>query len=202
MGTLFHAIFSGASMGILVLATAAFFVRLLFGSWRDDVAKGADIVATTAAMVGIVFAIVAGLTGYYGTWGVEAVRDSMVAQNKTLVSFALLASYGLFVFLRLRTGAVFWRSLPLKLWSAALVLFGFVNLVLVGSMGGSATLKGTVLDPVLWALNINRYVSLSWGIWLNAGLIVAMVLVVAFVLMRRPAARTKAGDPPPTRKAA
>lgn len=185
MGTLFHAIFSGAAIGILVLATGAFFVRFLFGSARSDFARGADIVAVTAAVVGLGFAILAAFTGYFGTWGLPAVRESMVAQNKTLVSVALLASYGLYLYLRWRFGEAFWRTMTVKIWSGVLVLFGFVNLVLVGSMGGSATLKGTVLDPVLWALNINRYVSLSWGTWLNVGVIALAVLVIVLSTTRR-----------------
>lgn len=185
MGTLFHAIFSGAAIGILVLGTGAFFVRLVLGGGRGNWSKGADLVAITAIVVGLGFAILSGITGYFFTWGLSAVRDSLVAQNKTLVTFAMLASYGLVALLRLRGGEGFWRSTLTQFWSAAVVLFGFVNLVLVGSMGGTATLKGTVLDPVLWALNINRYVSLSWGIWLNLAVIVAAIAVIVWVVMGR-----------------
>jgi hypothetical protein len=42
-----------------------------------------------------------------------------------------------------------------------------------------------VLDPVLWALNINRYVSLSWGIWLNLAVIVAAIAVIAWAVLGR-----------------
>ena len=189
MGTLFHAIFSGAAIGILVLATGAFFFRLVFGGGRGNWSKGADLVAITAIVVGLGFAVLSGITGYFFTWGLSAVRDSLVAQNKTLVTFAMLASYGFVALLRIRSGEAFWRSTLTRLWSAALVAFGFVNLVLVGSMGGTATLKGTVLDPVLWALNINRYVSLSWGVWLNLAVIAVAAAVIGWAVMRRRSVR-------------
>lgn len=64
--------------------------------------------------------------------------------------------------------------------------FGFVNTVLVGSMGGSAALKGTALDPALLALNLNRFTSLSWGTTLNVVVIVLSIAAVgATYYMRR-----------------
>jgi hypothetical protein len=184
MGTLFHAIFSGAAIGILVLGSGAFALRFFLGPSRSGLARGADVVTGVAIVSGLGFAILAGITGYYFTWGVAAVRESLVAQNKTLVTIALLVSYGAYLYLRYRFGDGVFSSWALRLWSGVLVAFGFVNLVLVGSMGGSATLKGTVLDPVLWALQINRYVSLSWGLWLNVALI-ALGAVLLFIGIKR-----------------
>jgi hypothetical protein len=87
--------------------------------------------------------------------------------------------------MRWRFGTALWQSLPLKAWSAVLVAIGFVNVVLVGSMGGSAALKGTLLDPLFWSLNINRFSSLAWTTGINIGVIaVVLVLIVATSVMR------------------
>jgi hypothetical protein len=180
-----HTILAGANIGILVLATGAFFVRLALGRSETTLAQWADIVTFSAAVIGFFLAILSGLSGYFLTWPREAIQNTVLTQNKTLVVVALLGSWGMFAYLRWRVGADLWKSVPLKLWSTLLVLFGFVNTVLVGSMGGSASLKGTLLDPALLALNMNRYVSLSWAMWINVVLIVLSVAVVAFTVLRR-----------------
>jgi hypothetical protein len=185
MQGLLHTILAGANIGILVLATGAFFVRLALGRSETTLAHWVDIIAFSAAVVGFLLAILSGLSGYFLTWPREAIQSTVLTQNKTLVVIALLGSWGMFAYLRWRVGPALWQSMPLKLWSALLVAFGFVNTVLVGSMGGSASLKGTALDPALLALNMNRYVSLSWAIWVNVVLIALSVAVVAYTLLRR-----------------
>jgi hypothetical protein len=47
-------------------------------------------------------------------------------------------------------------------------------------MGGSAGLTGTVLDPLLLALNINRYMSLAWGPYLTVLVIVLVAALYAY----------------------
>jgi hypothetical protein len=180
-----HTILAGANIGILVLATGAFFLRLALGRSDTTLAQRADIIAFSAAVVGFSLAILSGLSGYFLTWPREAIQSTLLTQNKTLVTVALLGSWGMFAYLRWRVGPDLWKSVPLKVWSTLLVLSGFVNTVLVGSMGGSASLKGTALDPALLALNLNRYVSLSWAIWVNVLLIVLSVAVVGYTVLRR-----------------
>ena len=57
----------------------------------------------------------------------------------------LLGFWGMFVFLRWRVGPALWQQPPLKLWSAILVIVGFINTVLIGSLGGSALLEETAV---------------------------------------------------------
>lgn len=188
MQGLLHTVLSGANIGIFVLAAGAFAVRFFLGNRTDDLAKGADWVAYAAAAAGVGLAILTALTGYFGTWPQAAVRGTLLVQNKILVATALIGSWGMFVFLRRRVGAALWQQTPLKVWCAFLVLIGLINTVLVGSMGGSASLTGSILDPVLWTLNLNRFTSLSWGPVLS---IVVMVAAVgaAIVTGRRPSRR-------------
>jgi hypothetical protein len=184
MQGLLHTILSGANIGILVLAAGAFFLRFFMGSRENEFARGADRIAFVAATVGVVLAIFSGLSGMFGTWPQAAMREMLLVQNKILVTVALLGAWGTFVFLRWRVGPALWRSTPLKLWSALLVIVGFINTVLVGSMGGSAALRDTMLDPVLWTLNLNRFTSLSWGPVLSIAVMVA-VLALAVVTGRQ-----------------
>ncbi|MBK8986780.1 MAG: hypothetical protein IPM39_12000 [Chloroflexi bacterium] len=185
MQGLLHTVLSGANIGILVLATAAFAVRFFMGSRDDNLAASADKVAYVAAAVGVILAIFTALSGIFGTWPREAIRETLLIQNKMLVASALIGSWGMFVLLRWRVGPKLWQNSTLKLWSAFLVLVGFLNTVLVGSMGGSASLKGTILDPVLWSLNLNRFTSLSWGPVLSVVVIVVVLALAVFTGRKR-----------------
>ena len=184
MGSIYHTVLSGITVGILFLATVAFFIRLLLGGRNDKLADSADIVAYWSAIAGVILAIFTGLSGYFLTWPQEAIQNTLLAQNKTLASVALLVSFGMFILIRWRIGKDMWRSTPLKIWSTILIGFGFINTVLLGSMGGSATLAGTALDPALISLNINRFVSLSWGPVLSVILILLGIGAAAYGLMR------------------
>jgi hypothetical protein len=180
MGTIIHVLLGGTNVGILALAAAAVVVRLLADKRRPDLARGADQLAYVATAVGLGLAVLSGLSGFFGTWPREAIATTVLAQNKTLVTLALMASWGLFLFLRWRVGPSLWDYPVLKVWSVVLVAIGFVNTVLVGSMGGSAGLTGTVLDPLLLALNINRYMSLAWGPYLTVLVIVLVAALYAY----------------------
>jgi hypothetical protein len=177
MGTILHVLLGGTNVGILALAAAAVAVRLLVSRQRPELARGADLVAYVATAAGLGLAVLSGLTGFFGTWPREAIATTVLSQNKTLVTLALMSSWGLFLFLRWRVGPALWDNPVLRVWSVVLVVIGFINTILVGSMGGSAGLTGTVLDPLLLALNINRYMSLAWSPLLT-GLMIVLVLAL------------------------
>jgi hypothetical protein len=186
MDGVFHTILGGANIGVLVLATVGYFLRLAIGSNRGALSQSTDAIAYGGALAGILIAVLSGLSGYFGTWSMEAVRTSLLTQNKVLVTLALLGSWGLFLLMRWRLGTELYRRPLAVLWSMILVVIGFINTTLVGSMGGSASLKGTALDPVFISFNINRYVSLEWGILINVILIVVgLGLLGSALFMRR-----------------
>lgn len=68
--------------------------------------------------------------------------------------------------------------------SAALLSTG---LLLAGSMGGSASLKGTILEPVLDATGVNRFQALALPPVLSGLLILGVVALVGY--SHRPARR-------------
>ena len=177
-----HTILAGSNVGILLLATAAFFTRFLMGASRSEAAVRLDQLAFGAAAAGFFLAIPTILTGLLGTWSLAAIGTTLLAQNKILAATALLAAFGMFSFLRWREGSRIWEVPRLKFLAAVLMLVGFINLVLVGSMGGSASLKGTILDPLFLAVGINKFVTLTWGLWINIALIVLTVIFVAYAM--------------------
>ena len=177
-----HTILAGSNVGILLLATAAFSIRFLMGASRSEAAVRLDQLAFGAAAAGFFLAIPTILTGLLGTWSLAAIGTTLLAQNKILAATALLAAFGMFTFLRWREGSRIWEVPRLKFLAAVLMLVGFINLVLVGSMGGSASLKGTILDPLFLAVGINKFVSLTWGLWVNIALILLTVIFVAYAM--------------------
>jgi hypothetical protein len=184
MQGLLHTILAGANVGILVLASAAFLLRLLQRDGRSELARYTDLVWYVSLGVGTALAVVTTFTGLLGTWSLAAITGTVLAQNKILVVVALLVAFATAWILRRGTGPALWQNARLRAWSAVLMAIGFVNLALAGSMGGSAALKGTVLDPLFIAVGINRYVSLSWGVWLNLAVIALTVMVVLASLRR------------------
>jgi hypothetical protein len=184
MHGIFHTILSGATVGIYFLATAAFILRFVLRNPETLTARRADTVMFVSAAAGTVLGTLTLLTGLFGTWSMAAIADTVLAQNKLLVAVAAIASFGMLWLLRYRAGRRMWQVMRLRLWAAVLMASGFVNVALAGSMGGSATLKGTALDPAMLALNINRYVTLSWGPILSAGIIVLSALAAVYTYLR------------------
>jgi hypothetical protein len=178
MNGLFHTVLAGANVGVFALATTAFLFRLLV---PDRWAAGADQVAWVAASAGLVLAIFTGLTGAFATWPMEAIRGTILARNKVGVTATLVTAWGMFVILRWRAGPALWDHRVLRVWSAFLVLVGSGATILAGSMGGSASLKGTVLEPVLDALDANRFQPLSWP---PAASVVLILGALALMLYR------------------
>ena len=185
MTSVFHTVLSGASVGMFVLAAMAFALRFVLGQRNDRLAHNADVVVFAAAATGVVVSIFTGLSGYFLTWPQDAIRSTLLTQNKVLASVALLMCWGMLVLLRWRVGEALWTHWPLKLWAALLVAFGMVNVAMLGSMGGSAALQGSLLDPALTSLNINRFVSIAWGPALSIALIVVGLLAFAYPALQR-----------------
>jgi hypothetical protein len=185
MQSVIHTVLSGANIGIFVLATLAFTVRFILGNRDDKLAEGADLVAYVAAGTGVTMAVFTGLSGYFLTWPQDAIRSTLLTQNKVLAATALLVCWGMFFVLRWQVGKQLWANLTLKLWALVLVGFGFVNVILLGSLGGSAALKGSLLDPALIALNINRFISIAWMPVFSVILILIGVLGFLFPMLQR-----------------
>jgi hypothetical protein len=179
MDGLFHTILSGANVGILALAAAAFALRFFLKDSQSPLARGADTVAYVSAAFGVALAVFTALTGYFGTWHIAAVSSSMLLVNKVILSFMLLGAWGAFVFLRWKTGPAMWENMILKIWAGVLVVLGFISSGLLGSLGGSAALKGTAIQGVFAAFNINRYNPWTFATWFSIVLIM-LALGLAF----------------------
>ena len=190
MDGLFHTVLAGANVGVFSLAAAAFMVRLVVVPFLPDArdgaagegrwATGADQIAYVGAAVGLLLAVLTGLTGAFATWPMEAIRGTILARNKIGVTVTLVTAWGLFVVLRAQAGPKLWEHGVLRGWSAFLVLVGFGTTVLAGSMGGSASLKGTIVEPVLVVLEVNRFQPLSWPPAVSILLILAAVALFLY----------------------
>jgi hypothetical protein len=184
MHGIFHTILAGATVGIFFLATAAYVFRFVLKDGESLNARRADTVTLVSAATGTVIGALALLTGLLATWPFDAIIGTLLAQNKLLASITAVVALGMVWLLRVRAGRGMWTNRATRLWSAVLMLIALVNVGLAGSMGGSAALKGTALDPLLIAVRINRYVSLSWGPALSVAVIVLSLAVLAYAQMR------------------
>lgn len=178
MKAIVHMIVSGATIGILFVATALFFTILfLRRSDSSSVEKFYRALLITSA-TGTLFAAAAFLSGYFGTWSSAAISFTLLAHNKVIISWIALAAWGSFVtLLWQRREGIFCDSLT-RAWSTFLVIVGAISAALLGSMGGSAILKGTALEPILQALDLNRYTSVSDGLTLVALLAIGAIIAI------------------------
>jgi hypothetical protein len=186
MNGLMHTILSGANVGILALAAVAFGFRFFLKDSESSLARGADTIAFVSAAFGFVLAIFTALSGYFGTWHPAAVSASMLLLNKIILSFMLLGAWGAFVFLRWKAGPALYENTVLKVWAGVLVVLGFISSGLLGSLGGSAALKGTAIQGIYAAFDINRYNPWTFASWFSLVLIV-IALGVAFYSSRKKA---------------
>lgn len=179
-----HTILSELHIGMLVLATGMIILWLIAArSRREEIrtlAIIADRTAHVAAIVGLAALVLAALAGLYTTWEWEAVQSTVLTRNKIVISALSMAFWGMLVYVRARQGEQVWQRPAITGLYLALTLGGFATIVLAGSLGGVASLKGTILDPFFDALKLNRYVMLVLPQPINYSLIVVTLVVTAW----------------------
>jgi hypothetical protein len=185
MHGILHTILAGATVGIFFLGAVAFLMRFVLRDGETLTARRADTVLFVSVAAGTVFGSLALLTGLFSTWPLAAITGTVLAQNKLLTAVTAVAAFAMLWLLRSRAGRGMWKDARLRLWAAVLMLIAMLNIGLTGSMGGSAALKGTALDPLLLALELNRYVSLSWGPLLNVLVLLLSAAAVVYSLRRK-----------------
>ncbi len=172
-----HLISGGGAVGIMLLAVVAFGIRL-FGAGMCSNVQKLNTVVLFLSTAGFITALTAALTGYFGTWHSDAVLTNIVGYNKVVCSLIALTAWGMFLVVGFLRGAEIWQQGLLRIWAMTLVGSGVFFAILLGSLGGIATTKGTLLEP-LYAL-VNPYQQVGAGILL----IVPVVMLIAALIDR------------------
>ena len=194
-GIYWHSITTSLFQGGAIAMAVALIARLL--SPRQWVVRGVDLRLANGTMVAllvvwnVIFAVLAGLTGLYTTWGFEAVTSVSLTVNKAMIgSFGLLALV-LMVWIRYRYGPGLWEDPSLKITYTILGFIGSGAAIVTGSLGGKAALLGTVLDWLWKLLNIEPLFPMVMPVWGSAALIVVAGGGVGVALMLRLGGRSR-----------
>jgi hypothetical protein len=137
------------------------------------------------AVWNLVFAVLAGLSGLYLTWGFEAVTSISLTMNKAMIGSFGLVSFSLMIWIRYRYGPELWEDLSLKVSYASLGFISAGTAIVTGSLGGEAALLGTVLEWLWRALNIEPRYPMVLPIWGSAVVLALIAAGIGSMLMIR-----------------
>lgn len=192
-GIYWHSIATSLFQGGAIAMALAAIARLLSpGEWRI---RGVDMKLANGTMVAllavwnVMFAVLAGLTGVWLTWGFASVSSISITVNKAMFGTFALAALILMVLIRFRYGPGLWNDLALKTTYVVLGIIVAGVAVASGSLGGEASLLGTALAPV-WDLlgMVPRYpmvLPVVGGVVLVVIALTAVVLASSKLVLRR-----------------
>lgn len=154
-GIFWHMVTATLSQGGAIIMALAVLARLTLP--REWSVRGVNLRLANETMVtlllawNLLFTVLAGVTGLWLTWGFQTVSSMSLTLNKSMFGTFALLSLLLSLWIRYRYGSVLWRSRPLTASYAALTFIVAFVAVVNGSLGGEASLLGTILAPV-WDL--------------------------------------------------
>lgn len=192
-GIYWHSIVTSLFQGGAIAMALAAIARLLSPmEWRI---RGVDMRLANGTMVALlavwnfVFAVFAGLTGVWLTWGFSSVSSTSLTVNKAMFGTFALAALVLMILIRYRYGPGLWNDLALKTTYVVLGIIVAGVAVVSGSLGGEASLLGTALAPVWdWLGVVPRYpmvLPVAGGVVLVVIALTAVFLALSRLVLRR-----------------
>lgn len=192
-GIYWHSIATSLFQGGAIAMALAAIARLL--SPREWRIRGVDMRLANGTMVAllavwnVLFAVLAGLTGVWLTWGFASVSSISITVNKAMFGTFALAALVLMVLIRYRYGPGLWNDLALKTTYVVLGVIVAGVAVVSGSLGGEASLLGTALAPVWdWLGVVPRYpmvLPAAGGIIFVVIALIAVALASSKLVIRR-----------------
>jgi len=144
-------------------------------SFMGKLARYTEPTAYLAGIGGVIGIIASAIVGFY-VWPLELITASTIALSKIMFSVFALELWAVFVFLRSKYGENLWKSGGTAAVYSLSAIFGFIFVVLAGSLGGHMAGKGSVLDPVYSLLGIDP---LTFGVnGLNFAIVTVVVSIV------------------------
>lgn len=189
-GIYWHVVTATLFQGGAIAMGLAIIARLLLpAGWT---VRGMDVRLANGTMVALLavwnllFGALAAATGVWMTWGYEATTSISLTINKEMFATFALLSLVLMVGMRIRYGPGVWNDLSLKAAYAALGFIAAWSAIVNGSLGGEASLLGTILEK-LWGLIgvVPRYPMILPTVGGIVLVVIALVGVGLAVVVRR-----------------
>jgi len=151
-------------------------------SFMGKIGRYAESTAYVAGIVGVIGIIFSAIVGFY-VWPIDLVTSSNLGLNKIMFSVFALELWAVFVFLRSKYGENLWRNVGTATVYSLTGIFGFVFIVLTGSLGGHMAGIGSILDPVYTSVGVDPvkfgFTGYSYVVVLVSVSIVAIAVPIA-----------------------
>jgi len=192
-----HSITIEMCTGFLLLAGAAVFVKVVSDWWMRNLhgkvarldrwalaaSRFAEPASYFALVAGVLATFVSIVTGSLA-WSFEDLVASGIVHNKILITSVSQTMFIGAVVLRARYRFAIWMNRGTGGFYAVLVLGGDALMTLQNSVAGHLAGKGSLLDEVLHALNIDTHPMWVFPVWASVVIAVGFPVAAAFVGLR------------------
>jgi hypothetical protein len=166
----------------------------VISKWSKFTEGVTDQAAYAAVIFGVFALVVAAITGSL-SWPYDVLAANAIIHNKVFFSAVALVTWAWILILRWKLGPGLWDNKRAVIAYEVLAVFGFLNIAMVGAVGGHLTGKGSALDPILEGFNFHS--DATFALPQAAAIVLAAtgVALIGYSLMiwrgRAPAEETK-----------
>ncbi|MFB3889231.1 MAG: hypothetical protein ACE14S_07045 [Candidatus Bathyarchaeia archaeon] len=158
-------------------------------SFMGTLGRYAEPTAYLAGIGAVIGLILSAVVGFY-IWPIEFLTNSPLGLSKVMFSVFATELMFVFVFIRSKYGENLWRNRGTAAVYACLGIFGFLLMMLAGSLGGHMAGKGSILDPIYALVGINPesfgFLGLNYAVVLVGFSVVAIAVpTAAFMYLQK-----------------
>lgn len=154
----------------------------VLGKWAKFTEGVTDQAGYAATIFGVFALVVAAITGSL-SWPYGALAANAIIHNKVFFSAVALVTWSWVLIMRWRLGPGLWAERRTTLAYVGLAAFGFVNIAMVGAVGGHLTGKGSALDSILAGMNFNSDATFALPQALAIALAATGVALIGYAVM-------------------
>lgn len=181
MNPAFHVIVVHILTGTLMFGTAAvvglFALRFRFMARFRWLAPAADLAALFAIWAGTLVSVGGMATGF-AIHPLQASLNSPVIRNKISSGLLLIATYGVFLFIRHRVGSRLWNNDLLAAFATFMALAGLHWNVVTNSIGGSVAGLPSGYEYIVRASGVETQFTYYLPTWVLGVMLVATVAMI------------------------
>jgi len=151
----------------------------------------ADRALLITSSIGFVFVVLSIFTGIF-LWPFEAVINSPILKNKITIVVMLFLHWGMFLYLRIRSGPSLWNNPILFGFSTVLILGGFFTNMLANSIGGEVAGNGSGFEQLIRFFGVETRFTFYLPLWVIVVIILLSLMnIILGIAAKKQASSTK-----------